>query len=593
MKKQTGDLPQKEEIILQGIPASPGIVIGPAFVHLEPFWEPEPVVIPRNQIAGQVKRFRQSVKNVHTNLTETYQKTRQQLGEELAEILGMQIAFLEDQIFLNEVEDLIEKKRYEAAYAAFTVFRKKKEYFLRLPNEYFRDRAFDIQSLKEMIVKNLLGKDKPVAVSIGKPSIVIADNLTPNDTVQFYHQQILGLATNTGGKTSHTAIVARSLSVPAVVGLNNITEKAGSGDIVILDGSTGAAIIHPSPESIAAYQEQHRIFCIFEEELLKESTLPVQTRDGKRIYVHANMEFEEEIPQVLQVGADGVGLFRTEGFFLSCRDFPSEEEQTRLYLRIAEKMYPRNLVIRTLDIGGDKMLPGVGDKEDNPFLGWRAIRFWLDHKTGFLSQLKAILRANVKGNVQLLIPMVSGLGEIIQVKELLGEAMELLRKEGKAYGDTIDLGIMIEIPSVVMLADVLAREVDFFSIGTNDLVQYTLAVDRGNARVARLYSHFHPAILRMLKITLDAGRQANIPVSMCGEMAGDPLALPLLLAMGFDNLSASHNVIPEMKRIIRRLSVAECTAFYDQIKNLFVARQIADAATRFFREHFQDLLERK
>jgi len=593
MKKPAGDLPNKEEIIIQGTPASPGIVIGPGFVYLEPSWEPEPVVIPRNKIAGQVKRFRQSVKNVHISLTETYQKTRQQLGEELAEILEMQIAFLEDQIFLKEVEDLIEKKRYEAAYATFTVFRKKKEYFLKLSNEYFRDRAFDIQSLKEMIVKNLLGKDKPVAVSIGKPSIVIADNLTPTDTVQFYHQQVLGLATNTGGKTSHTAIVARSLSVPAVVGLNNITEKARTGDIVILDGTRGTAIVHPSPETIAAYREQHRIFCIFEEELLKESTLPVQTRDGKRIYVHANIEFEEEIPQVLQVGADGVGLFRTEGFFLSCRDFPSEEEQTLLYRRVAEKMYPRKVVIRTLDIGGDKMLPGMGDKEDNPFLGWRAIRFWLDHKIGFLSQLKAILRANVKGNVQLLLPMVSGLGEINQVKELLREAIEILNKEGKAYRDTIDLGIMIEIPSVVMLADVLAREVDFFSIGTNDLVQYTLAVDRGNARVARLYSHFHPAILRMVKLTVDAGRQANIPVGMCGEMAGDPLALPLLLAMGFDNLSASHNVIPEMKRIIRRLSVSECETFYGQIKHLSVTQQIVDAVHRFFRERFPELYERK
>lgn len=593
MKKPAGDLPGKEEIIIQGIPASPGIVIGPGFVYRELFWEPEPVVIPRRKIAGQINRFRKSVQSVHANLTETYQKTRQQLGEELAEILEMQIAFLEDQIFLKEVEDLIEKKRYEAAYAAFTVFRKKKEYFLKLSNEYFRDRAFDIQSLKAMIVKNLLGKDKPVTLSPGRPSIVIADNLSPADTVQFYHQQVLGLATNTGGKTSHTAIVARSLSVPAVVGLNNITEKVQTGDIVILDGTRGTAIVHPSPQTIAAYQEQQRIFCIFEEELLKESALPVQTRDGKRIYVHANIEFEEEIPQVLQVGAEGVGLFRTEGFFLSHRDFPSEEEQARLYQRVAEQLYPHKVVIRTLDIGGDKMLPGVGEKEDNPFLGWRAIRFWLDHKIGFLSQLKAILRANVKGNVQILLPMVSGLDEINQVKELLHEARDILHQEGKACGDNIDLGIMIEIPSVVMLADVLAQEVDFFSIGTNDLVQYTLAVDRGNARVARLYSHFHPAILRMLQITLEAGRQANIPVAMCGEMAGDPLALPVLLAMGFDNLSASHSVIPEMKRIIRRLSVAECEHFYEQIKRFSLTQQVVDAVRAFFQERFPELYERK
>lgn len=593
MKKQPGDLSKKREIILDGVPASPGIVIGPCYLHLEVSWEPEPVLVSRAKIAGQIKRFRQSVSNVHVILNDTYQKTHEQLGSELAEILEMQIAFLEDQVFLREVEDIIEKKRYDAAYATFVIFRQKKEYFLRLSNEYFRDRAFDIQSLKEMIVKNLLGRDQAVSISIDKPSIVIADILTPTDAVELYQQQVLGLATNTGGKTSHTAIVARSLSVPAVVGLKKITESVKTGDTVILDGNKGKVIVNPTPETIESYREQRRIFCIFEEELLKESALKVQTKDGKLIYVHANIEFENEVSQVLQVGADGIGLFRTEGYFLSRGEFPSEEEQSRLYSRIAEKMYPRKVVIRTLDIGGDKMIPGFRDKEENPFLGWRAIRFWLDHKTGFLAQLKAILRANAKGNVQILLPMISGLGEIQQVRELIEEAKGLLRKEGKPFGESIELGIMVEIPSVVMLADVLAREVDFFSIGTNDLVQYTLAVDRGNTKVAKLYSHFHPAILRMLKITLDAGQKANIPVGMCGEMAGDPLAIPLLIAMGFDYLSASHSLIPEVKKIIRELSTNDCKVLYDQVKDVTVTREVVKMANEFFQQHFSGIFIRK
>lgn len=593
MKEEPGDLPQNKEIILEGIPASPGIVIGPCFVYLENFWEPEPVVVSRRKVSEQIQRFKHSVNTVHTRLKKKHQQTRRQLGKELAEILEMQVAILEDEIFLKEVEDLIEKKRYEAPYAAFVVFREKKEYFLKLSNEYFRDRAFDIQNLKEMIVKNMLGHDQAVSISLEKPSIVIADNLTPTNTVELYEQQVLGFATNTGGKTSHTAIVARSLSVPAVVGLKKITKQVKTGDIVILDGTRGKVIVNPTPERIEAYQEQRRIFCIFEEELLKQSALQVQTKDGKRIYIHANIEFENEIPQVLRVGSDGIGLFRTEGYFLSRQEFISEEEQTRLYSRIAEKMYPKKVVIRTLDIGGDKVLPGAGDREDNPFLGWRAIRFWLDHKSGFLIQLKAILRANVNGNVQILLPMVSGLGEIYQVKELLVEAAEILLKEGKEFGDRIDLGIMIEIPSAVMLADILAKEVDFFSIGTNDLVQYTLAVDRGNSKVAKLYSHFHPAISRMLKITLDAGRKANIPVSMCGEMAGDPLAIPLLIAMGFDYLSASHAVIPEIKKIIRELSVSECAGLYEEVKNMNVTNDIIKVMNEFFQQRFSEFYQGK
>jgi phosphotransferase system enzyme I (PtsI) len=296
------------------------------------------------------------------------------------------------------------------------------------------------------------------------------------------------------------------------------------------------------------------------------------------------------LPYLQKVGASGIGLFRTEGIFLHQQHLPSEDEQAAIYTRIAERIYPQRVIIRTLDLGGDKIAPTLMNvSEENPFLGWRAIRFWLDHKTGFLRQLKAILRANVKGNVQLLIPMVSGLGEILQVKQLLEEAKGLLSEEGVAYNQKIELGIMIEVPSAAVTADFLAKEVDFFSIGTNDLVQYTLAVDRGNDKVAHLYSHFHPSVLRMLMMVLDAGKKADISVSMCGEMASDPRAIPLLLAMGFTELSASPHSIPEMKRIIRELSLPECQSLLAEIHQLTLTREISATVNRFFGDRFPDL----
>ena len=590
MTKRKEEFIKPKELVLEGIPASPGISIGPCYVFVEPRWEPVPRVVTEDEVDDQIKSFRSSVKAVLKDLRHTHQKTQQQYGPELAEIMEVQIAFLEDDIFLQEVEEVIESKRYDAAYATFLIFRQKKEHFLQMPNEYFRDRALDIQSLKERIIKHILGEKTPSSITIDRPAIVIADNLTPSDTVHLHKQNLLGFATNTGGNTSHTAIVARALSVPAVVGLKRITDMAETGSTIILDGTHGKVILNPTPQTIARYQQEQQQLRRIEEKLLKDSSKETVTSDGKYICLHANIEFEEELTQVFQVGAEGIGLYRTEGIFLNREDLPGEDEQADIYSRIAQKMYPKKVVIRTADIGGDKVLPGIiSTREENPFLGWRAIRFWLDHKAGFLAQIKAILRANRHHNVQILIPMVSSMEEVAQVKEILEEAKAQLRKEGKPFGEDIDLGIMIEIPSMVILADVLAREVDFFSIGTNDLVQYTLAVDRGNEKVANLYSHFHPAVLRMVKLTVDAAQKANTPVGMCGEMAGTPLAIPLLLAMGIDCLSASPTIIPEIKRIIRELSIKECQELYQEVKQLTTTSEVIKTMKAFFQQKFHDL----
>lgn len=581
---------QKRELVFSGVAASPGISIGSCFVFEEPSWHPEPRTISARKVDAEKKRFRTAVAAVRKDISRSHQTTFSQFGSDLAEVLEMQLAILDDQVFLEEIEAFIEKEHYDAAYAAYTVFSQKKDFFMGMSNAYFRERAFDIQHLKELLVKSMLGERFSGKIALKKPAIVIAHNLSPNDTIQLHLQKVLGFVTTMGGKTSHTAIVARALGVPAVVGVPRFSDQVKSGDQIILDGNHGEVILHPEPETIADYKKRQEKQRAAKARLLKESSLETRTQDGHKIAVRSNIEFENELPQLLKVSADGIGLFRTEGLFLNRSDLPSEEEQTEVYRRIAEAVYPNKLVLRTLDIGGDKILPQLaGEPEENPFLGWRAIRFWLDHREGFQSQLKAALRANTRGNIQILLPMVSGLSELRQAREVLDGARETLRKEGKPFVGEVDLGIMIEIPSAVILADQFAREADFFSIGTNDLVQYTLAVDRGNERVANLYSHFHPAVLRMIKMTLDAGRAAGIPVGMCGEMAGDPLAIPLLLGMGFQELSLSHSLIPEIKKIVRDLAVDECQELYGDVFGENSTQRVVDILTAFFRHRFPEI----
>lgn len=591
MKQKQGEKSDTTEVILGGIAASPGIIVGPCFVYQVPAWEPEPEPVSPAAVPAEIERFRSSVEAVRKQLHKSHQNTLKNFGKDLAEILEMQLLLLDDDVFLREVEEYIEEKRYKAAYATFTVFRRKKEHFLGMKNEYFRDRAFDIQSLKEMLVKTMIGKQHFQPISLDRPAIVIANNLTPADTLNLYQQDVLGFATNMGGKTSHTAIVARSLGVPAVVGVSGITDQVHNGDTVVLDGTRGRVILHPGAETVASHHRRKVRQEDLEARLLEESGMETRTRDGYAVTMLSNIELEAEIDHVNRVGSDGVGLFRTEGLFLNRDTFPTEDEQTEIYLRVAGAVQPRRLVVRTLDIGGDKMFPGLlSPKEDNPFLGWRAVRFWLDHEEGFLAQLKAIFRANRHGNVQMLLPMISGLGELQRVRVLMERAVDELREAGAEFNPLVPVGIMIEIPSAVMLARELAREVDFFSIGTNDLVQYTLAVDRGNEKVAGLYSHFHPAVLRMIRLTLDAAREAHIPVSMCGEMAGDPLAIPVLLAMGMDELSAAPNVIPEMKKVIRELNLPECRELLTAVESCTRTADIVTRTETFFRAHFPEMV---
>lgn len=576
---------EKKEIVLEGISASPGIVIGPCYVYREPTWVPEPRFVSASKVEQEIRRFRKAVASVQSYLNKSYQDTLEQYGKEIADIIAMQLNLLNDKIFLDEVEEAIRNNRYDAAYATFIVFRSKRDFFLKSGDEYLQERAFDIQALKKLVIKNLLGRKEKF--DLKKDAVFVAEDLSPTEAIQLYKGQVLGFATDSGGKNSHVAILARSLSVPAVVGLRQITEVATTGDKIVLDGSHGKVIVNPSSETEGQYQEQRRIYVSVESELLRESTLEAKTKDGKKIRIFANIEFEDEVENIQKLAVEGIGLFRTEGIFLQNEILPTEDEQTEIYTRVARAMYPKPVVIRTLDIGGDKIFPAFMEtRERNPFLGWRAIRLCLDRPELFIVQLKAILRANFVGNVKLMIPMVSCISEIWETKKYLKMAVQKLKEEGKQFGADIELGIMVEIPSVVMMADAFAQQVDFFSIGTNDLVQYILALDRGNEKVAKLYSYFHPAVIKMIKMTIDAGKRHKIPVSMCGEMAGDPVALPLLLAMGLEDYSASQLMIPEIKRAVRELTLEECNEIYHRILHMTTFKEIKAIMEQFYLDKF-------
>ncbi len=589
MKKKAKGGSQHKNLALQGIAASHGIAIGRAFLYVEQDLEPEPRVITTSAIKREIQRFRKALDRARTYLEKSKAQLPPSYGKDVDEILTLQLELLKDRFFLAEVENAIREEKVDAAYATYLVFKKKKERLQASENEYLRDRAFDIHALKKLILKNLLGE--PAGLDVNHPAIVVAEEIGPADMVRFHRQSILGLATNTGGRTSHTAIIARSLSVPAVVGLGNVTEKVESGDLILLDGYEGCLIVDPEPKVVERFRRRQEQLIRFDKKLREESRLETRTLDGVPVQVAANVEFEEELSGLAEVHADGVGLFRTEGIFLNRDSLPTEEEQTRVYREVSRLVAPNPCTIRTIDVGGDKVLRWLMYTEErNPFLGWRAIRFWLDHPQYFLVQLKAMLRANEQGNLRILLPMISGLEEVYRVRELLDEAQEQLRREGKSFNPEICLGIMVEIPSTAVLADLFAREVDFFSIGTNDLVQYTLAVDRGNEKVARLYSYFHPAILRLIEQVIHSGRQQGIEVSMCGEMAADGQAIPLLLGAGLRHFSCASALIPEVKKIIRNLSVAECRELFEQLKSLRTTREIRKAVEAFYQQKVAGLL---
>lgn len=564
--------------ILNGVAVSPGIAIGKAYLV-----DRRKVEIPRfsllddSHVPEEMERFKEAVRRSQEELHEIRNRMRDTVMEEHLYILDAHIRMLQDRTLLQVTLSTIKQDRINAEWALSKALDGFRTVLMKAEDEYLRSRVADLDFVGQRILRHLRGERQESISQIQGEVIVVAHDLSPADTAQMKKDIIKAFVTDMGGRTSHTAILARSLEIPAVVALERITESVQTGDTIIVDGVRGMVIVDPAPEVMEDYLERRSHFRVVKEELLSYGRLPGETLDGHKVLVRANIEMPDEVPSVLAHGGEGVGLYRTEFLYLNRKDLPTEEEHYRTYREVVERISPGWVTIRTLDIGGDKLAsqPG-GLEESNPALGLRAIRFSLREREIFKAQLKGIFRASVHGKVRIMFPMISGVSEIRQAMEIIAETEDELRRRGEPFSTDVPIGAMIEIPSAVSIADFLAREVDFFSIGTNDLIQYALAIDRGNEHVTYLYEPLHPAVLRMIKTVVEAGHAAGIPVGMCGEMAGEPLYVPILLGLGLDELSMNALAIPMVKKVIRSVTLRDCRSLATQIMELGTPKEIHD-----------------
>ncbi len=554
-----------KEIILKGINASPGICIGKAYrVDREGVEVVEKYQIHAKDRSNEIKRFKAAVKKSRDELRKIVEKSPEELQH--AHILETHIALLKDKMLYGRCIEIIKQDNINAEWALKTVVSNLKDIFETMTDPYLRERSADVVQVADNIMRNLMGAKKVNIAAIEKRVILVAHDLTPAETSQINLERVKGFITDRGGKASHTGIIARSLEIPAVVGLKAATSTIRNDDLIIVDGNTGIVILDPTEDTLVQYEERKIDYEEYKAVITRESKAPAESTDGVRLAVMGNIELPEEVFALINYGGDGIGLYRTEFQYFNRNDFPGEDELFDKYKDVVEVMAPKPVTIRTLDINGDKAVNNqVLSEEANPALGLRAIRYCLKKPQIFKDQLRAILRAAAFGNVRILFPMISTYFEICEANRMLDKAAESLEKDGLPYKRDIEIGAMIEVPSAVIMADVIAEKVDFFSIGTNDLIQYSLAIDRGNEQVAHLFQPLDPAIIRMLKHVADVAREKDIKVFMCGEMAGTPHHIPLLLGLGIDELSMNPQTIPDIKRVIRALNVADTRSFLKEV----------------------------
>ncbi|MDD3643197.1 MAG: phosphoenolpyruvate--protein phosphotransferase, partial [Candidatus Krumholzibacteria bacterium] len=554
------DRMEKKEKIFTGIPASPGIAFGEAFVvNIEdlPIGD-EP--IGEEDVEPEIGRFEEALRQTEGELADLSRTLEEEMGREHAKILDSHILMLSDEVMGAETVQMIRGEKISAACAFHRVLDRTLRTFDQMKDQYLRERAEDIRDVRRRVLRNLLGQKVEGLANLRKQAIVVARNLTPSDTMGFKRKYVLAFVSDIGGSTSHAAIMARSHGIPAVVGVDGLSAQAKPYDRIIVDGISGEVILNPTAETERLYRQAQERFRELEIDLLTLKDYPAVTLDGRKIELSGNVENEEEIDDLTSHGARGIGLLRTEYFFIGRGTLPGEEEQFRFYRDIVRRIAPDPVIIRTLDIGGDKIAAWVDDApEANPFMGWRGIRFTLSRKDIFRTQLRAIYRASAYGTVRIMFPMVSVLDEVLAAKAICAEVVQDLQRERYRIGERVEIGIMIETPSAVAVADHLAREVDFFSIGSNDLVQYTLAVDRGNNRIAYLYDELHPSIIRLIHETVEAAHRNKIWAGLCGEMTASAgvYGTLLLIGAGLDELSAQAFLIPEIKKIIRSVTFDE------------------------------------
>lgn len=556
----------ENEIRLHGINVSPGICIGKAYlVGKEGVDVVDKYFISKDNLQNEIKRFKSAVKHAKDKLQEIIETTPEELRQHI-HILETHKVLYKDKMLYGKIIETIEKELVNAEWALKKVVSNVKNMFRNMPDLYLRGRVADIAHISESIMQNLVGAKTLDIGAIGKRVILVAVDLSPAETSQIQLEKIKGLITDLGGKTSHTGIIARTLEIPAVLGLEKATHLIKSDDIVIVDGTAGIVIVHPTDKTLIQFEERQSNYERYKAVITRSSHLPAKTTDGIKLEVMGNIELPEEVVSVIKYGGDGIGLYRTEFQYLSQSDFPNEHDLFENYKDVVEVMAPNPVTIRTLDISGDKAISYASNSDEkNPVLGLRGIRYCLKNPDVFKTQLRAVLRASAFGPVRILLPMISCHDEVLAAKKILKKAADSLDKEGILFDDNIEVGIMIEVPSAAIMADVMARDVDFFSIGTNDLIQYSLAVDRVNRQVAHLYQPLNPAIIRMIKYVADTAKNNDVEVCMCGEMAGDPVNIPILLGLGVSNLSMNPQSIPAIKKIIRSLNVKDATLFVKDV----------------------------
>lgn len=561
-----------------GIVGSGGIVIGRAYIYeKDTITIDNSIIKDENNLNQELHKVDEALRLSRNQINKIKEQAFRDFSSVEASIFDAHLMILEDPELLRGIKDLIVNERIHSANAVSRIVENYIAVFSGIEDEYLKERAADIRDVGNRLLKNLLGIAVQDIEKLDTDVIIVAHDLTPSDTALMDKKHVKGFITNIGGRTSHTAIMARSLEIPAILGLGNITEKIHNGEVIIVDGNAGIVIVNPDDKTLSEYCKKIERMCNYKSELKNIAKLPSVTLDERRIEIAANIGGPSDVDSVIEYGGDGVGLYRTEFLYMDRDSLPGEDEQFEAYRAVAEKLKGKPVIIRTLDIGGDKKLSYLPLQEEmNPFLGFRAIRLCLEQKDMFKTQLKAILRASIYGNILIMYPMISSVDEVIEANKVLDEAKMELRAKGIAFDEKIKCGVMIEIPSSALTADIIIKEVDFFSIGTNDLCQYTLAVDRMNERVSHLYQPFHPGVLRLIKTVIDESHKAGKITGMCGEMAGDPAAALLLLGLGLDEFSMSASSMLIIKKIVRNVSMEEAQKIAEHALTLKTSEQIQE-----------------
>jgi phosphotransferase system enzyme I (PtsI) len=576
----------QKELVVQGISASQGIAYGQIFVYLQSEVEVPSYQVDPGKRIEEIARFDKALVVTRQQIAKIQSEVEKNLGPEESLIFDAHLLVLEDQALISETIREFETTNQNIETCFNQISQRYIKAFSEIDDEYLRERAGDIRDVAQRVLQNLLGQAENSLSRLAERRIVVANDLSPSDCASIDRSAAIGIVTDKGSKTSHAVIVARSMKLPAVVGVRDMTTRVKTGDWVIVDGYEGTVILHPSEQTLFRYGKIKQEKKSFEDRLVEANRKPAVTLDGIEVQLMANIEKVDEAVQVKDYYAKGIGLFRTEYLCLNSSRVPTEQEQFLAYKAVAEAIAPLPVIIRTLDLGGDKPMPGVPEllrREANPFLGFRAIRYCLEHPEVFKDQLRAILRASVHGQVQLMYPMISGAEELGRANDVLAECKEELRQRGQPFNEKLAVGAMIEIPSAAYTADLLAPKCDFFSIGTNDLIQYLLAIDRGNDRIAHLYEPTHPAVLRTLRRIVEEAHKKKIPVGVCGEMAGDPVFAPLLLGLGVDSLSMTPNWLPTVKYLVRAMKMSEARALAKDALAMDSPREIYAMFDSFYR----------